>query len=255
MSSAQEKRTTVESRKRPRAVKIGVKQARARVPLRGLKRAGAPRTAGPRRPRGREAVMAAVLDAATVLFAARGPASVSVRDIANAAGVNHALVHRHFGSKHAVLRAVLERAASGIAAAASAITDSRAAAQWLFNITADHESYWRALARAELDGEDPRKLQRDFPTIHKMIELLRTERQPSCSPRSSDPSFAALDSAVVVGSICALTMGWLLFEPLLLAATGLDKRDRKEVRTWIIGMLQMMIENPRDGAAPPTPQS
>src|SRR5216684_4930528 len=68
------------------------------------------------RPQGREAVMAAVLDAAMTLFAARGPASVSVRDIAAAAGVNHALVHRHFGSKQAVLRAVLERAAHELAA-------------------------------------------------------------------------------------------------------------------------------------------
>ncbi|MBV8452910.1 MAG: TetR family transcriptional regulator, partial [Deltaproteobacteria bacterium] len=41
-----------------------------------------------RRQRGRQEVMAAVLDAATALFAARGPASVSVRDLANAAQVN-----------------------------------------------------------------------------------------------------------------------------------------------------------------------
>src|SRR4051812_18429016 len=85
----------------------------------------APLAAPGPRPRGREAVMAAVLDAAMTLFAARGPASVSVRDIAAAAGVNHALVHRHFGSKQAVLRAVLERAAYELAAVAAAITDSQ----------------------------------------------------------------------------------------------------------------------------------
>jgi len=190
-----------------------------------------------------------VLDSATVLFAARGPASVSVRDIADAAHVNHALVHRHFGSKHAVLRAVLERSARAVAAAADEISDSRTAVGWLFNITADHESYWRTLARAVLDGEDPRRLQRDFPTIHRMIALLRAERQSGCTTKTPDTIPGDFDSAIVVGAVCALTMGWLLFEPFLLAATGLDKRDRQEVRTRIIGMLQAMIENPRDSAA------
>src|SRR5262245_25725199 len=76
------------------------------------------------RPWGREAVMTAVLDAATALFAARGPASVSVRDIASAARINHALVHRHFGSKQDMLRAVLERAAQEMAAISMEETSS-----------------------------------------------------------------------------------------------------------------------------------
>src|SRR5262245_19569221 len=105
------------------------------------------------RPRGREAVMAAVLDAATTLFSARGPASVSVRDIAAAAGVNHALVHRHFGSKQEVLRAVLERTVQEIAAATSEIADSRISLQQRFKVVAEHGDYWRVLARASLDNE------------------------------------------------------------------------------------------------------
>jgi len=129
------------------------------------------------RPRGREAVMEAVLDAATTLFATRGPASVSVRDIAAAAGVNHALVHRHFLTKHDVLRAVLERAAQEIAAIAAEITDARAGMGRLFAASAMHETYWRALARALLDGENPHALQRDFPTVRRLITLLEKERQ------------------------------------------------------------------------------
>ncbi|HKA54328.1 MAG TPA: helix-turn-helix domain-containing protein, partial [Candidatus Binatia bacterium] len=128
---------------------------------------------GPR-PRGREAVMAAVLDAATTLFAARGPAAVSVRDVAAAAGVNHALVHRHFGSKQAVLRAVLERAAYELAAVAATITETQGGIAQLFAASAERATYWRALARAILDGENPRALQRDFPTVRRMIELLQT---------------------------------------------------------------------------------
>src|SRR5581483_8095998 len=129
------------------------------------------------RPHGRDEVMAAVLDAATTLFATRSPASVSVRDIASAAGVNHALVHRHFSSKQEVLRAVLERTVEEIAAIAAEITDARAGIGRLFAASAAHETHWRALARALLDGENPRSLQRDFPTIHRLMALLEPEQQ------------------------------------------------------------------------------
>jgi len=65
--------------------------------------------------RGRTEVRNALLDAAAALFAARGVAAVSVRDVAAHAGVNHGLVHRHFGSKHALFTAVLDRGAREIA--------------------------------------------------------------------------------------------------------------------------------------------
>lgn len=185
--------------------------------------------------------MAAVLDAAMTLFATRGPASVSVRDIAAVAGVNHALIHRHFGSKQEVLRAVLERTAHEIAAIAAEVTDSRAGMERLFAAGVEHETYWRALARALLDGENPRTLQRDFPTIRRLIELLRQERQQPHrrAARQSPPS---LDVRLVVGTLSALMLGWLVFEPFLLAATGLEQYDRQEVRAQVVRMLQTMIE-------------
>ncbi len=185
--------------------------------------------------------MAAVLDAAMTLFAARGPASVSVRDIAAAAGVNHALVHRHFGSKQAVLRAVLERAAHELAAVAATITDSQGGIAQLFAASARRATYWRALARAILDGENPRMLQRAFPTVHRMIELLQTERRQPRKRSDTHSSPPPLDARVVVGTTSALTLGWLLFEPLLLAATGLDQHNREEVQQQVVLMLQTMI--------------
>ncbi|MCV7113486.1 helix-turn-helix transcriptional regulator, partial [Mycolicibacterium setense] len=48
-------------------------------------------------PTGREEVAAAVLEAAADLFAERGPAATSIRDIAARSKVNHGLVFRHFG--------------------------------------------------------------------------------------------------------------------------------------------------------------
>ena len=50
-----------------------------------------------------------LLDAAEVLFAERGIDAVSVRAVNAAAGANVAAVHYHFGSKDALLDAVLRR--------------------------------------------------------------------------------------------------------------------------------------------------
>ena len=79
------------------------------------------KTAG--RPVGRHAAVAAVLSAAADLFAERGPAATSVRDIVVRSGVNHGLVYRHLGTKEQLVGAVLDYLSDESAAAA----DSEAA--------------------------------------------------------------------------------------------------------------------------------
>src|ERR1700741_422368 len=59
-------------------------------------------------PTGREEVEAAILQAATDLFAERGPAATSIRDIATRSKVNHGLVFRYFGTKEQLVGAVLD---------------------------------------------------------------------------------------------------------------------------------------------------
>ncbi|HTW97732.1 MAG TPA: helix-turn-helix domain-containing protein [Acidimicrobiales bacterium] len=58
--------------------------------------------------RGPVAVRASLVAAAGELFAARGTASVSVREIADRAGVNHGLIHHYFHSKQGLIDATLE---------------------------------------------------------------------------------------------------------------------------------------------------
>jgi AcrR family transcriptional regulator len=194
--------------------------------------------------------MAAVLDAANELFAARGPASVSVRDIAAAARVNHALVHRHFGPKHKVLQAVLERSARGMATVTDRVTEARAGMEAVFNAAVEHQNYWRALARAVLDGESARGLQRDFPTINRLTAMLMRERTQAHPDR--DQSAVALESSVVVAVFSALILGWTLFEPFLIVATGLDRYKLEKVRTWIVHVFQSIVDAPLDLSTDPT---
>lgn len=58
---------------------------------------------------------AAVLDAAEQLFAERGFAGTSMRDISIASGVSHPLIHHHFGSKDDLYVAVKRRLVEGYA--------------------------------------------------------------------------------------------------------------------------------------------
>jgi TetR/AcrR family transcriptional regulator, repressor for neighboring sulfatase len=196
--------------------------------------------AKPRRPslppRGRKEILNAVLDAATHLFAKYGPASVSVRDIARVARINHALVHRHFGSKRAVLDAVVERTVQRLAGIASKITDAQSGAQRLFEAGLENAFYTRILARAMLDNPAlPQVLQHGFPIISRMIELLEGKRE------KSDTSELRLR----VGAASALTMGWLLFEPFLLRATELEHRERAEVRNSLVRLIETILKDER----------
>lgn len=71
----------------------------------------APRTRRPGRPAaGGPAVREALLDGARQLFLARGFASVTIREIARAAGTSTAAIHYHFGDKLGLYRAMLEEA-------------------------------------------------------------------------------------------------------------------------------------------------
>ena len=63
----------------------------------------------PVRTRDPEGVKRQVLDAAEVLFAERGFAGTSIRDIATASGVSHPLIQHHFATKEGLYRAVFRR--------------------------------------------------------------------------------------------------------------------------------------------------
>lgn len=76
----------------------------------------------PARPvHGRVEVRDALINAAILLFAQKGPAAVTTREIAETAGVNHGLIHRHFGSKEALLASALDVGQGRLLAASSAL--------------------------------------------------------------------------------------------------------------------------------------
>jgi AcrR family transcriptional regulator len=184
-------------------------------------------------PRGKEAVQRALLDAAAELFASRGAAAVSVRDIAAAAGVNHGLVHRHFGSKDELRRRVLADLTAGMASgwgvegAERTELDPDDLTRGALEMPA-MDRYFRMLARALLDGEPVEALQERFPVVDMF--LARIERgQKDGTIRDDVPP------RVLAALGVSAALGWLLFSPFVVAALGLRREKRlpqRLVATW-----------------------
>ena len=178
--------------------------------------------------------MTAVQDAAVALLAEHGPRDVTVRQVAELAGVNHALIHRHFGTKDGLIRAVVTEESRRLGAAAAGL--ERADADAMLTLLREHGAYWRLLARVVLD--EP--------------ELLAGEQLPA----------AAAALAVITGgteaddatradaaAAAATALGWLVFGPHL--ATVLRVTDRDAVDARIADTIQRTVRSRRGGPASP----
>jgi|SRR5271166_2554218 len=182
-------------------------------------------SATPRRknPIGREEVAAAILEAATDLFAERGPAATSIRDIAARSNVNHGLVFRHFGTKDQLVGAVLDN----LSMTSTAMRRSGAPAAELQRAGDRH---LRVLARTLLDGYPVGTLQTQFPGMSELLDVI--------GPRHSNDRSARL----ALANAAALQFGWRLFEPFLRASTGLDELSEAELREAVVAEVARIVE-------------
>jgi TetR/AcrR family transcriptional regulator, repressor for neighboring sulfatase len=143
-----------------------------------------------------------VLTHAADLFAERGPAATSLRDIAARSGVNQGLIFRHVGNKEQVVAAVLDYLAEDLAASVEA-GDARDI------LEAKGQRNWKVIARALLDGFDVGALQRRFPNVEALMKAAEAGHG------------AGFEAKLAVADAVALQLGWRLFGPFLRAATGL----------------------------------
>jgi AcrR family transcriptional regulator len=174
-------------------------------------------------PAGRDEVVAAIRAAAGELFAERGPAATSIRDIAARANVNHGLVHRHFGTKERLVGAVLDH----LGAALTGLLDNGAPTD---EIEQAMDRHMRVMARALLDGYPVGQLQTHFPNIALLLDQVL--------PRFDDE----LDARLAVANAVALQLGWRLFEPFLRSASGLGAVSEDQVRQARSGEIARMLE-------------
>lgn len=153
-------------------------------------------------------MVAAVLESAADLFADRGPAATSIRDIAARSRVNHGLIHRHFGSKDGLVAAVLDYLGQHLAALLADGADGS-------EIGDAVDRQLRAIARTSLDGYSIGELQKRFPTMEVVLKSVRG-RYPT-----------DLGARLAAAHTIALQLGWCLFGDFLRASTGLDGLDNQ----------------------------
>jgi TetR/AcrR family transcriptional regulator, repressor for neighboring sulfatase len=146
------------------------------------------------------------VESAAELFAERGPAATSIRDIAARSNVNHGLIHRHFGSKDRLVGAVLDHLGQRLAELLAAEAEGSEIADAV-------DRQLRVLARASLDGYAIGELQSRFPTMEKLLEVVRERHSTELSAR------------LAAAHTIALQLGWVLFGGFLRASTGLEDID------------------------------
>jgi AcrR family transcriptional regulator len=174
-------------------------------------------------PTGREEVAAAILNAATDLFAERGPAATSIRDIAARSKVNHGLVFRHFGTKEQLVGAVLDHLGANL----TELLRTQAPADVVERAL---DRQMRVMARTVLDGYPAGQLQKRFPNVADLLDKVR--------PRHNDETSARM----AVANALALQFGWRLFAPILRSATGLDELTDADLRQAVLDEAARIVE-------------
>lgn len=180
------------------------------------------------KPHGREEVVAAVVEAATTLFADRGPSAVSLREVANAADVNLGLIHRHIGSKTDLLAAVL-RARPGMGRGGATSPEEGFA-----NMVArgfSPPAYTVIIVRAAMDGYDLTSLGVDFPNLGRWAEVLR-ERLPD------------LDADIRVAFAVSMLLGWHAVGPVVLGVLGHTDLQPEQVVKSLAPALSAFVRTP-----------
>ena len=185
----------------------------------------------------REEATDAMVAAAERLFAERGFEAVSVRDIAQEAGVSHALVHRYLGSKDAIRGVILARHQMGIRDAAAGETDLADAMTLMVREgLAHHQDYLRLLMQSSLEGVPLEATLGRLPAAEQLAAMADevAATRPGGAPGDVTPRFA-------VAALVALYLGWIASEDWLVQAMGLEGVDEESLVAQLEVVLRGII--------------
>ena len=184
--------------------------------------------------RGSDAVKSALIEAAAELLGEVGPRGISVRDVADRAGVNHGQVHHYFGSKRGLLEAAMESLARGHHRRAR----ERAGDTLIPPVLslADDVGYWRALCQTIMDGDiDLARIEIDKDASIP-LDALRTFRERT----GREPG--DLDANARFAILVAMQLGWVAFEDFMLLLTGVAPEDRETLRREVKRVMEGIVD-------------
>jgi TetR/AcrR family transcriptional regulator, repressor for neighboring sulfatase len=210
-------------------------------------RAGVGEEGAHRRRRGREASTEAILEAAEELYYDRGFDDVTVRDIAERAGVSHALVHQYAGSKEEIFRAVLARNDGLMVAAATSPLGLLECAALILRrgLEPSGREYLRLLMRTALSGVPYDQTTGHFTEVDRLVELAARQAAAASPAERADKD---LDPRLVGACVGSLFLGWVAGESWLRPAWGLQDMDDAEIADGLERVILSILRDHVPGA-------
>ena len=187
-------------------------------------------------PRGKHQVQRALVDAGIKLFSERGMKNVSVRELADEAGVNHSLLFRHFGNKDGLIKVVFEERFEKMAVFNNAqVTDGEQMLEASIRAVMRDEQLWRLMTFAALEGGD--WILRSIPSPYIKETLSQLEKS-----QNEGSIYNGVEASVLLGSGFALGLGWAVFRKILMAMAGAQNRNFEELRVQVDKLWEDLLE-------------
>lgn len=179
------------------------------------------------KPVGREEVKSALIEASIKLFSQSGIKAVPIRDIADEANVNLALIYRHFGSKDILVEATLKELFQRM----GPVVDTEAASseevlKSSFSAIKDHPEILQVFAHVALEGDGNIFKEVSNPFQGDMVKHIEQGQK-------SGDLIDTVDPRILLACSFALGLGWHIFQPMLIELAGLDKKKGKAIRREI----------------------
>ncbi|NKY51038.1 TetR/AcrR family transcriptional regulator [Nocardia vermiculata] len=178
----------------------------------------------------------AILLAAADLFSRKGPAKVSLREIAAEAGVSYGLIYRFYRTKENLLLAVMQLLVTYGGERLSGEEDAYAAIENSFGADVDAGQFGRMLAWSIFEGTRPDRLLggvRSRGYQSQIDALWDNPVEPQVRPEFDSKVLASL--IALVGSV------WDLYEPYLSELADNPDRSREDVRQEVTDMLKVLV--------------
>lgn len=180
------------------------------------------------RKRNAQATKTRILAAARRLYAERDISAVSIRDIAEAAGVSHGLVQQYFGTREHMIAAIIQSEIEQVLAHLSLARPPQGAQATLDGLRSqlkagrpDFQEFAMLITRAQLAGVKPETmLDPATPTPATALAAIIRDLQAR-APSSPD----TLDPRLVSAYINAALFAFETIYPWLMASVGLKPED------------------------------
>ncbi|KRF10488.1 hypothetical protein ASH02_20525 [Nocardioides sp. Soil796] len=178
-----------------------------------------------------------LVEAARPLFASRGPAAVSLREVARAAGVNYGLIHQYVGTKDDLLKLVFQRSSDDYAQQFSAAASTEDAIAILMRPKSSE--YVRMVARSILEGRDPAAILGRSPAMDELARRI-----------AENAGGDDVASRVQVAALTSAALGWGLFGSFVRDITGLEDQSDEDLTLAVYALVRRGVFPTTDEADP-----